>query len=305
MIFSDFTYAGITFSRFVRGSGYQATSVNPEHTEIRSTKDANTGFDGIQQYYDFYGVRLVTIEGFIKGISESDLYAKVVALEKALDIHALEAMGNYGFQPLIWTDPGQGQAIYYLKPITQGIRRPSLTINEARTGLSRSFSILLEAKDPKKYQSAISTYTITPGVAGGSGSSFPNLFPMVFSGTSFSGTLVINNSGASNILPNSIVFNGPVTGAWQAPQLTNETSGAFLGFSSAVSLNPGDTITVNPQLGTVYLTLSGTTTLQDLTPYITAGSTLFPIVPGNNTLQITGANLPSTAFVTITTTNAF
>lgn len=282
MIFSTFTYNGITFSRFIRGSGFQADAITGDRIQIRSTRDPLPAQDGIQRYLDYYGSRLLEIRGWVKGTSESDLYDNINALIAAFDIHALETSGNYGFQPLQWTDPGQGSSRYNVKPLNN-----TLTVSEQRTGLARGFSVLLEAKDPIKYTNTSTTTTITISTVGGSSSAFPFIFPVIFSSIASFGVGTITNTGSVAVFPQSIKLYGFTGGTWVAPKITNSTNGEFIQFTSTVTLTSGQYVLVDPAVGTAQK-YNGSA-FEDVTAYITSDSTFWKVEPGSNTIRIEGS----------------
>jgi hypothetical protein len=298
MVFSDFTYAGITFNRFVRTSGYMASVVAGDRIQIRTTKDPLPSQDGIQRYLDYYGSRLLELRGSVKGSSESDLYTKINGLFSAFDILSLEDQGNYGFLPLEWTDPGQSTARYYVKPLNN-----TIIIQEARTGLSRQFSVLLEAKDPIKYSDDQTTYTITPA-SSGSSSEFPFTFPVAFSASSASGSTTIVNSGTSPVFPNSVILYGPSSGGWTGAKITNSTSGEYIGLLSSFSIGVGERVELLPATGQALYYLSNGT-YSDVSASLIAGSTYWKIQPGSNNILLEGSSFPSTAYATLTVRNSF
>jgi len=300
MIYSDFTYNNITFSRFARTSGYQAEAISGDRIQIRSTRDPLPSQNGIQRYIDFYGSRLLEIRGFVKGSSESDLYTKIQSLITAFDIKNLEAAAssNYGFSPLQWTDPGQAIARYYVKPINN-----TLVVQEARTGLARQFSVLLEAKDPVKYSATQTLYTITP-TAAGSSSAFSFRFPVAFASSTASGSTTVVNSGSNQIYPVSIIFYGPSSGSWTGAKITNSTTGKFLGLNSSFGIGVGESVRFNPSVGTALYYLSNGS-YSDITAQITASSTYWKLAVGNNTILVEGNSFPATAYATIDVIQSF
>lgn len=292
MIHSDFTYSGITFSKFVRTSGYMASAVTGDRIQIRSTRDPLPSQDGIQRYIDKYGSRLLEISGWVKGSSESDLYDKVEALRIAFDIKTLEAAGNYGFQPLDWTDPGQSAARYYVKPLNN-----TLIVTNKRTGLSLKFSVLLEAKDPLKYQATSTTYTITIDTAAAGGSDFPIEFPVPFSSSTNYGQGTVTNSGSQDVFPQTIKLYGTSAGVWTAPKITNLTTGEVIEFTSDVSISDGEYVLITPSVGTA-AKYNGSA-FEDIAAYITSASIMWKLPSGNSTIRIEGSTSPDGAYAEV------
>lgn len=297
MIFSDFTYNSVTFHRFIRTSGYMASVIRGDRIQIRTTKDGLPSQDGIQRYIDYYGSRLMEVNGFIKGSSEIDLYNKINALQDAFDIHKLESIAEYGFAPLEWTDPGQETSRYYLKPLGN-----TLIISEDRTGLSRRFSVLMEAKDPVKYLSAEEDFTVMVSDTDGS-SNFPVGFPVAFGGVKNTGTGTVTNAGSSAIYPRYIRLYA-VTATWIAPKITNVTTGDYTGFTGSVLITVGQYVEINPSLGSVRLySIDGTSV--DISSYLLAGSTFWKYNSGDNITEITGSSVGESSYASIKLNSQF
>lgn len=293
MIYSDIIFNGITFSRFARGSGYQAEVIQGDQVGIRDTIDAIPGVDGVERYKSFYGDRLIEIKGFVKGTSESDLYTKINALIAGFDINALQTTSVVadanGFAPLTFTDPGQGEAYFKVKPI-----KSTLAISEQRTGLSRGFALLLEAKDPKKYASTNVTLTLTPS-SGGSSSVLPFSLPIVLGGDAYSATASLNYTGSTPAYPTSIKLYGPCT----APSITNITTGNKLEFTGSVVLLANEYVEISPDLSTcVKHDVSAVET--NVASYLTTDSEYWQVIPGINNTQFTASSLSSGAQAIIT-----
>lgn len=297
MIFSDFTYNSITFNRFVRSTGYMASAIRGDRIQIRTTKDPLPSQDGIQRYIDYYGSRLLEINGFVKGISEADLYEKINALQKAFDINTLQdnESYDYGFLPLEWTDPGQTASRYYVKPIAN-----TLIISEQRDGLARRFSVLMEAKDPKKYGTVQTSYTINISDTGGA-SQFPFAFPVAFGSSVGTGSTTINNDSDSSEIIDEIKLVGPTSGTWTGAKVTNTTTGKYIGFISSFAISTGEYISILPTGEVRWYQSNGT--YIDGSVYLLAGSSFFKLESGDNTILIEGASIPSTAYAIITLTN--
>lgn len=262
----------MTFHKLVRSSGYKAEFVNGSQVGIRDTITSLPGIDGVERYKSFYRDRLIEIRGFVIGSSEADLYDKINALESAFDIHNLEEDYTDGFAPLEFTDPGQSDARYYCKPI-----KNTLVIQERRTGFARGFTVLLEAKDPRKYVSTETTYTAQPAEESGS-SAFPFGFPVAFSGNTLTGTTVINNTGSAGINPTEIKIYGPCSG----PILTH-SNGRKIQLTADVVLGSTDYIIIVPSLGTIYK-YDAQGNGVNIIRYLTLDSEFWSLDSGNNTI---------------------
>lgn len=280
MIRSAFSYNAITFRPFVRTSGYVAEMVSGDQVGIRDTITSIPGADGVERYKSFYRDRLIEIRGFVMGTSESNLYTLINALESAFDIHNLEALFEDGFAPLEFTDPGQNAGRYYCKPIKQTLR-----VDDKKTGYARGFSILLEAKDPKKYMADVNTFTIVPTISGGS-SALPAAVPFAVGGTNLSGSTTINNTGQFGLLPKSIVINGPVS----APKIENTTTGQTLEFTTDLVLVAGEQLVITPSLGTC-MKVAANGSQESVIEYLTSTSKFWTLDSGNNNINFSGATM--------------
>lgn len=279
MIRSDFSYNSIVFQKLVRNSGYKAEFVNGSQVGIRDTITSFPGVDGVERYKSFYRDRLIEIRGFVIGSSEDDLYDKINALETAFDIHNLEESFTDGFAPLEFTNPGQNAARYYCKPI-----KNTIIIQERRTGFSRGFTVLLEAKDPRRYETVETTYTAQPATAGGS-SAFPLGFPVAFSGDTLTGTTVINNTGNAGVNPSEI----KIFGACSGPILTH-SNGKKIQLTSDVILAATEYILIIPSQGTIYkydAQGNGINIIQ----YLTSDSQFWSLDSGENTITYTAQTM--------------
>ena len=290
MIRSSFTYNGITFYPLVRTSGFKAEFVNGSRVGIRDTITAIPGFDGVERYKSFYKDRLVEIRGFVLGESEEDLYNNIALLEKAFDIHNLEEEILDGFSPLEFTDPGQNTGRYYCKPIQN-----TLSIIEKKTGFSRAFAILLEAKDPRKYEISEITVTATPSIISGT-SALPFTIPVVISGDAYTGNASINNTGDAGVIPTQIKIYGPCTG----PIVTNTTKDEHIELTGDVVLTDTDYIIILPQEGTIYKYDSVGTGV-NIIKYLTSDSIFWNLAKGNNSITYTADSMsqPSRADITV------
>ena len=281
MLTPSFTYNGITFKTLVRKSGYKAVFVNGDQVGIRDTITSLPGVDGVERYKSFYRDRLIEIRGFVLGDGQEDLYDNINALDAAFNIHNLEASvaGTDGFLPLTFTEPGQGEAVYYCKPIKQ-----TLVVQEKVTGFVRGFSVLLEAKDPVKYQSEDTIFTLQPSTEI-TASYFPMSFPVAFGSSSASASITANNTGGVKVRPTQI----KIYASCIAPVVGNSTTGKSIGFTSDVQLSEGEYIIIDPNLGTAYKYSGGMS--ENIIGYLTSGSEFFDLLPGNNTLTYNATSM--------------
>lgn len=135
-------------------------------------------------------------------------------------------------------------------------------------------TIIFRAHDP--FWSA----TVDDTSAYGAGA-IPNFFPFFPLRLSSSQVVVdttINNTGDVEAWP-IITFFGPGNGI----KATNLTTGLFFEFSSVIGLSTGDSIIVDSRPGYKTALLQ---TNQNLFPYLTSVSALWPLIVGNNAIRI-------------------
>lgn len=108
------------------------------------------------------------------------------------------------------------------------------------------WSIQLGAGDPRKFTAALSGNTRLPSSTGGF--TFPLTFPWSFTETVTSGRLQLTNPGTATG-PVVLRIDGPIVG----PQVTHVTTGTPLVFSSSLSLNTGEYLTVDMEAQTALL----------------------------------------------------
>lgn len=156
------------------------------------------------------------------------------------------------------------------------------------------YSILLVAKDPRKFGDLVSVSSRLPFSEGGL--TFPVTFPITFTGTSGTGVVSINNPG--NIeSPVWLRVDGPVpAGGWT---VTHVGRGKALTFASALALGSGEFVTVDMDRREVLA--------QGQAPrsgYVTSRG-WFSLDPGVNDIAFSAQNYSSTASLTVTTKPAW
>lgn len=180
----------------------------------------------------------------------------------------------------------------YDEPIAkQAMVRRSGKITEAYPDLlSVTFTCGLVAPDPRKYSTQVNTVTVNAQVSTGAGLTMPLTMPLSFPPATPGGTLTAVNGGTFETRP-VITITGPVT----SPGLMNVTTGMQVSWTG-LALGASDALTVD--FGIRQGLLNGVFRPADLF------SAWWTLVPGSNTIQITGDSSGG-ASVTVVWQNAF
>ncbi|MDQ5862714.1 MAG: phage tail family protein [Actinomycetota bacterium] len=152
------------------------------------------------------------------------------------------------------------------------------------------YSILVTAKDPRKFGDLVTATTRLPFSEGGL--TFPVTFPITFTGVSGMGKVTINNPGNTQA-PVWLRIDGPIpAGGWTVTHLGKQQS---LTFATALALGAGEFVTVDMDRREVLA--------QGQAPrsgYVTSRG-WFSLDPGDNDIAFSAANYSSTASLTIST----
>lgn len=133
------------------------------------------------------------------------------------------------------------------------------------------------------------------------GLTFPVTFPATFGGGTVAGIITANNAGNVESRP-LLIITGPCTN----PTVMNATTGWSLSFSNAdsggLTLNAGDTLTIDTDLRTITYVASGTTAGTPRANWLVPGSIWpNPITPilglavGNNIIEFTSSDATAVA----------
>jgi len=168
-------------------------------------------------------------------------------------------------------------------------RQGEVIITELTDKVS-SYSILIAAKDPRKFGDLVTATTRLPFSEGGL--EFPVTFPITFTGTSGTGVVRINNPGNTQA-PVWLRIDGPIpAGGWTVTHIGKKQS---LTFATALALGAGEFVTVDMDRREVLA--------QGQAPrsgYVTSRG-WFSLDPGDNDIAFSSANYSSTASLTVTT----
>lgn len=131
------------------------------------------------------------------------------------------------------------------------------------------------------FDGALYDFNVVDGICGlpssTAGLTFPLSFPVVF-GTSSGGSIELDNGGNYRTWP-AYVVAGPCV----RPTITDQSTGASMTFD--ITLGVGDGLYIDTQAGTVLLNRTA-----DRTGTLAAGSSFFPLEPGQHSIGFSTAD---------------
>jgi hypothetical protein len=237
---------------------------------IRTSSGNYSGRDGGYVGSQFYGMRLITLTGvFFAG--------SAAALETARR-NLASALATSSVTMTITTNAGNQYLI--------NCNLDSLDMPIQRAISTAPFKISLIATDPTIYDnSASGLMSVTVNPARGGGITWPITWPITWAAGSQPTT--VNNTGNVTVYP-TITLTDQMTN----PTITNQTTGQFFtltGFTTSA----GDVLIIDMANRTVLL--NGGSVL----PFVTTTSSWWPLIPGNNTVNLNTANGADTTVATV------
>lgn len=174
------------------------------------------------------------------------------------------------------------------------VQRQGAVIVTELTDKLASYSLLLVAKDPRKFGDLITESTLLPSSTGGL--IRPSTWPRTWTGVSNSGQIVINNPGNTQA-PVWLRIDGPIpAGGWT---VTHQGKKQSLTFANSLALGTGEFVTVDMEAREVLA--QGQSARAG---YVTSRG-WFTLDPGPNTIAFSAANFSPTAQLTVTTKPAW
>jgi hypothetical protein len=170
------------------------------------------------------------------------------------------------------------------------VQRQGEVIPFSHSDVLGEYSILIVAKDPRKFGDLSTETTRLPFSEGGL--TFPVTFPVTFTGTSGTGVVRVNNPGNTQA-PVWLRIDGPIpAGGWSVTHVGKKQT---LTFATALALGSGEFVTVDMDRREVLA--------QGQSPrsgYVTSRG-WFSLDPGDNDIAFSATNYSSTASLTVTT----
>lgn len=228
---------------------------------------------GATESESFLTARVLTMGGLIHGADTASIEAAFDRLNAAVSLDPFE---------ILVLESGR------IRNTT--VRRQGEVIPTWHSDKLAGYSILVSAKDPRKFGDLISATTRLPFSSGGL--TFPVTFPVTFTGVSGTGKVTINNPGNTEA-PVWLRIDGPVpAGGWT---ITHQGKQQSLTFATALALGAGEFVTVDMDRRQVLA--------QDQAArsgYVTSRG-WFSLDPGENVIAFSAQNYSSTASLTVTT----
>lgn len=238
------------------------------------------GTDGQTIANVLHGGRFVTLEGRIRGNSESEYRTNRALFHQLVGV-SRDSMGRIVPRVLRLTD--NVGTHYQLSCVVRALKNPDEHPTHSR------FQLQLVATDFRLYAQSEQSTTITLPISGGV--TFPYMFPVRF-GASTGGSAVITNRGTTSTPP-VVRFYGPMVN----PSISNLTTGQKVQLD--MTLVAGDVITLDMARRTV---IQGETT--NRMSVLESGSRFWQLRAADNYLSFQASEYDA-GYVTVTWRDAF
>jgi hypothetical protein len=170
------------------------------------------------------------------------------------------------------------------------VRRQGAVLPTDYTDQLAGYSILVVAKDPRKYGDLVTASTLLPSSTGGL--TYPVTYPVTYTGVSNTGIIRVNNPGNTEA-PVWLRIDGPIpAGGWTITHVGKKQS---LTFATSLALGAGEFVTVDMDRREVLA--QGQSARAG---YVTSRG-WFSLDPGDNDIAFSAQNYSSTAQLTVTT----
>lgn len=171
----------------------------------------------------FMTARVLTMGGLIHGADRAALEAAFDRLNAAVQLEPFE---------VLVAEHGRVRNIM--------VRRQGAVIPTWHSDKLAEYSVLVAAKDPRKFGDLASYNTVLPFSSGGL--EFPITFPVTWTGVSGTGTITINNPGNTDA-PVWLRINGPLPAGGHS--VTHQGKKRTLTFGTTLALAAGEFLTVD------------------------------------------------------------
>ena len=217
--------------------------------------------------------RILSLGGLIHGKSVADIEAAFDRLNGAVSLEPFD---------ILVLESGR------IRHAT--VRRKGEVLPTWHSDKLAGYSILLSAKDPRKFGDLVTATTRLPFSNGGLVR--PSTWPRTWTGVSGTGMVTINNPGNTEA-PVWLRVDGPMpAGGWS---VTHLGKGRTLTFGSALALGVGEFLTVDMDRREVLA--QGQSARSG---YVTSRG-WFTLDPGDNVIAFSSVNYSETASLTVTT----
>jgi len=228
---------------------------------------------GATESESFLTARVLTMGGLIHGQDTAAIEAAFDRLNAAVSLEPFE---------ILVLESGR------IRNAT--VRRQGEVIPTWHSDKLAGYSILVTAKDPRKFGDLITASTRLPFSEGGL--AFPVTFPIMFTDVSGTGVVTINNPGNTQA-PVWLRIDGPIpAGGWTITHIGKRQA---VSFATALELGAGEFVTVDMDRREVLA--QGQSARSG---YVTSRG-WFSLDPGDNDISFSAQNYSSTASLSVTT----
>jgi len=228
---------------------------------------------GATESESFLTARVLTMGGLIHGQDTAAIEAAFDRLNAAVSLEPFE---------ILVLESGR------IRNAT--VRRQGEVIPTWHSDKLAEYSILVTAKDPRKFGDLITASTRLPFSEGGL--AFPVTFPIMFTDVSGTGVVTINNPGNTQA-PVWLRIDGPIpAGGWTITHIGKRQA---VSFATALELGAGEFVTVDMDRREVLA--QGQSARSG---YVTSRG-WFSLDPGDNDISFSAQNYSSTASLSVTT----
>lgn len=170
------------------------------------------------------------------------------------------------------------------------VARQGEVITDPITDVLGSYSILVSARDPRKFGDLITVSTPLPSSSGGR--TYPATYPITYTGVSETGVVRLTNTGNTQA-PVWLRVDGPIpAGGWTVTHIGKKQA---LTFATSLALTSGEFVTVDMDRREVLAQGQAARA-----GYVTSRG-WFSLDPGDNDIAFSAAAYSATAQLTVTT----
>ncbi len=237
---------------------------------VRTSEGLYSGRDGGYIGSQFYGSRDISIPGKVWGRTVAEFEQRRLLLQNAVATKTITLT--------IITNAGSSYIIF--------CNLIKLDIPFSNNPLVCSYNLELIAADSIIYDNSVSgSMSVTVNPARGGGITWPITWPITWAAGSQPTT--VNNTGNAIIYP-TITLTDKMTN----PTITNQTTGQFFTLTG-LTTTAGDVLKIDMNNRTVLL--NGGSVL----PFVTNASSWWPLLPGNNSINLTTNDGTDTTVATV------
>ena len=278
----------ITFNDYTSYPIYRVVSRAPQTRQTRELDIPIPFESGIADFETLIGKMAYVIEGKMYPSSESDYSTGLANLRKLanLDFSQEDPNTDSGYVPYVYSENGTDNRQINVKVLYVDIKE------NTSQGLIQPFRLVCKIKDPiiQGLPAKTASTQGTDVTVGGGSAVFPFTFPVIFGASTVAVTSSVQNNGTINAYPSSIVVTGPIN----TPKITNAATGEYIQIDENLA-SSSSVITITYDKDTLTVDLDGNSVLGS----VSSDSTYFKLVPGTNSITLSGSSIGSGAYVAV------